>query len=273
MGTPPIGNGQVTLSWTAPANSGGSAVTGYKVRRDAGGGGAWQAWVDKGNVLTHTFTGLANGTTYRFEVLAYNIVGDGTAAQATETLTLDNTSAELMEFQTNHGQLIAACAEYIAANDGSPPYSIDDLEEQLGQDIIDMYVKGNMEPAGAGYSVSNYKGYLRVESYFEEHNLAYAFGEGDTSGNPPDTLDPDALNMVIFEANHKILVSAVKRYMADYGIAPVSIEDLYNYFFTYNFIYMYTEPADPEDAEYTIGSNGTVTSIYNGVTMVNDNEQ
>jgi len=71
------GNGQVALTWAAPVSNGGSAVTSYQVTRDN-----WATSVTvSGN--NHTFTGLANGTTYTFRVRAVNIAGDGSAATAT----------------------------------------------------------------------------------------------------------------------------------------------------------------------------------------------
>lgn len=53
------GNAQVTVSFTAPANNGGSAITGYTVTSTPAGG------VDSNagsTALIHTITGLTNGT-------------------------------------------------------------------------------------------------------------------------------------------------------------------------------------------------------------------
>jgi fibronectin type III domain protein/SdrD B-like protein len=71
------GNGRVTLSWTAPADDGGAAVTDYVVQA-APSGGDW-ATVDDGasDATTATVSGLGNGTTYRFRVAARNEAGDG----------------------------------------------------------------------------------------------------------------------------------------------------------------------------------------------------
>lgn len=82
-GTPPnaptldsasTGNAQVALSWTAPGT--GQAPTGYKVRRGTSAG-VYTTTVDVGLVTSYTVTGLTNGTTYYFDVLAYNLAGDG----------------------------------------------------------------------------------------------------------------------------------------------------------------------------------------------------
>ncbi|MBM3677176.1 MAG: hypothetical protein FJW96_04735 [Actinobacteria bacterium] len=71
------GNGQVALSWTAPASNGGSAITSYRISRyDAAG--VFLASISTGSAATsHTMTGLVNGTAYRFSVAATNGIGTG----------------------------------------------------------------------------------------------------------------------------------------------------------------------------------------------------
>lgn len=69
-------SGQATLSWQAPAFTGGSAITNYKVYRGLSSGGE-SFYTNAGNVLTYTNTGLTNGTTYYYKVSAENSVGEG----------------------------------------------------------------------------------------------------------------------------------------------------------------------------------------------------
>jgi titin len=73
-GTP--GNGQVTLSWTAPASNGGSAVTGYRVTPFVGAS-AQTPVVFNSTATTQTVTGLVNLTAYTFRVAAINAAGTG----------------------------------------------------------------------------------------------------------------------------------------------------------------------------------------------------
>jgi hypothetical protein len=65
------GNGQVTVSWVAPANDGGSAITGYTVTASPGGATASV----NGGLQTATVSGLTNGTPYTFTVTATNAAG------------------------------------------------------------------------------------------------------------------------------------------------------------------------------------------------------
>ena len=65
------GDGQVTLTWDAPEDDGGSAITDYEYRIDGRG-----RWISIGSThTTHTVTGLTNGTAYVFQVRAVNAGG------------------------------------------------------------------------------------------------------------------------------------------------------------------------------------------------------
>jgi len=70
------GNGRVTLSWTAPAEDGGSAVTGYKVHRGIFSG-QLTLLTTLGNVLTYLDTGLTNSQVYYYMASAVSAVGEG----------------------------------------------------------------------------------------------------------------------------------------------------------------------------------------------------
>lgn len=61
----------ISWVWDASTDSGGT-VAGYKVALQDAAGAPIGAVVDKGNVLTHTASGLAAGTTYRLTVSAYD---------------------------------------------------------------------------------------------------------------------------------------------------------------------------------------------------------
>ena len=65
------GNEQVALSWEAPEDDGGFAITDYEVRINGRG-----SWISTGSIhTTHTVTGLVNGTAYVFQVRAVNAAG------------------------------------------------------------------------------------------------------------------------------------------------------------------------------------------------------
>jgi hypothetical protein len=75
------GDGQVSLSWTAPA-SGGAAITDYVIERQIGGG-AFAVVADGVGVGTaFVDTGRSNGVVYGYRVGAVNGVGTGAASVA-----------------------------------------------------------------------------------------------------------------------------------------------------------------------------------------------
>jgi hypothetical protein len=92
-GTPPgapsnvtgvAGNGQVTVSWSAPTSIGSGVITGYKAKAVSDTAKSCQ-WTT-GN-LSCTITGLTNGTAYTFMVSASNGAGPGAYSQASGTVT------------------------------------------------------------------------------------------------------------------------------------------------------------------------------------------
>ena len=73
-------DGEVVLSWDAPASDGGAEITDYEYRIDGR-----NPWISIGSTLTtHTVTGLVNGTAYVFEVRAVNRIGTGRVPNQTE---------------------------------------------------------------------------------------------------------------------------------------------------------------------------------------------
>ena len=90
------GNGQVSVAFTAPGNTGGASITGYTVTSSPGGITA------TGSGSPIVVTGLTNGTAYTFTVTATNSVGTGSSStasgsvtpQATQSITFGNPGAQ-----------------------------------------------------------------------------------------------------------------------------------------------------------------------------------
>jgi hypothetical protein len=72
------GDGQLQVSWTAPIDDGGAAVTDYVVQYRSSPSGTWQTFADGTSAATTaTVTGLVNGTPYDVRVAALNARGTG----------------------------------------------------------------------------------------------------------------------------------------------------------------------------------------------------
>lgn len=78
------GKASATVTFTAPGNNGGSAITGYTVTSSPPGGRDTDAGT---NSLTHVMTGLSNGVSYTFTVTATNAVGSSAASAASNAAT------------------------------------------------------------------------------------------------------------------------------------------------------------------------------------------
>ena len=86
---------RIALSWTAPASTGGSAITGYKIEVSSDTGASWTDLVANTGDANTTYSqiGLAPGTTRHYRVVAINANGFGpnsniasaTTGQATVT--------------------------------------------------------------------------------------------------------------------------------------------------------------------------------------------
>ena len=74
------GTTAISLSWSAPASTGGSAITGYKIEVSPNGTSGWTDQVANTNstATTYAHTGLGGGTTRYYRVSAINTQGTGT---------------------------------------------------------------------------------------------------------------------------------------------------------------------------------------------------
>ncbi len=82
--TATAGNASAVVSFSAPASNGGSAITGYTVSSLPAGGVDANA---NSTLLTHSITGLTNGTSYTFTVRALNGVGTSLASVSSNAVT------------------------------------------------------------------------------------------------------------------------------------------------------------------------------------------
>lgn len=80
------GNGQVSLTWTAPASDGGASITSYRITPYIGA--TAQTPIATGSAATsRVITGLTNGTAYTFTVAATNAAGTGPDSTPSAALT------------------------------------------------------------------------------------------------------------------------------------------------------------------------------------------
>ena len=106
-------DGTVTLTWEAPEDDGGSAVTDYQYRINSRGD-----WISIGSTnTTHTVTRLVNGTEYTFQVRAVNRIGRSQASDPAEAMPRAQVVLDLAHFANGEGII----SEVVLVNGASHP--------------------------------------------------------------------------------------------------------------------------------------------------------
>jgi hypothetical protein len=119
--TAALGSSEAMVSWTAPSN-GGSPITSYTITPYVGSTPQPQTTVNNGSAMSATVTGLTNGTSYTFTVVATNSVGTGTASNASNAVTPEDT---LFDFATptttdsGDGSAVNVGVQFTASTSGS----------------------------------------------------------------------------------------------------------------------------------------------------------
>ena len=103
-------NGQSIITYTAPINNGGAAITSYTISATPSFSGSVRTGI---TANPYTFTGLTNGTTYTFTVAAHNSVGTGAAittnaSTPSSTTTWNGTSWSATAPDASQSAVIAA---------------------------------------------------------------------------------------------------------------------------------------------------------------------
>ena len=125
------GTTAINLSWSAPASTGGSAITGYKIEVSANGTSGWTDQVANTNstATTYAHTGLAAGDTRHYRVSAINANGAGTASNVDSATTASTNTAAMgaptITGTAQVGQTLTAATTGITDADGltSPTYT------------------------------------------------------------------------------------------------------------------------------------------------------
>jgi hypothetical protein len=79
LGATSYQNSQVPLTWSAPTDDGGSAISNYRIQYNMTGSAPWNEFYTGSSATSYTIPYLTNGVTYYFQVAAANgyCAGDG----------------------------------------------------------------------------------------------------------------------------------------------------------------------------------------------------
>ena len=126
IGAATFGNASATVTWAAPPNTDGAAITGYLVRAiDSAGAQIGPLRPAAATATSLLVTGLSNGSSYRFQVAAENAVGAGpNSALSTEVIPATVPGAPLIATASSGtaGGPVTATAHWNSptSNGGSP---------------------------------------------------------------------------------------------------------------------------------------------------------
>ena len=106
-----VGQGQLAITWVAPASPGGSAITDYLVSYSSNGGASWTAFSRAASTATScTVTGLTNGNSYVIQVVARNGFGNSlpsaNSAPATPAALVPDSPTSVVAVSSNVGQML-----------------------------------------------------------------------------------------------------------------------------------------------------------------------
>ena len=117
IGTATAGDSAATVTWTAPASNGFTAVTGYVVTPYIAGV-AQTPQTFSSTATTQTVTGLTPGTSYTFKVAAVNAAGTGPASAASAAVTV-NAGPSLTFAAPPSGEVGVAYSDQLTATGGT----------------------------------------------------------------------------------------------------------------------------------------------------------
>ena len=143
---------QINLSWTAPSDTGTSAITGYKIEVSTDGSN-WTDLVASQTATTYEHTGLAAGSTRHYRVSAINEFGTGTAsdtAMETSNVLVGNA---LQDFSTGISIDTLSYSQAFTTGGNSGGYTLNAIEvvssDDEGDDFTaDLYATSGGLPTG-----------------------------------------------------------------------------------------------------------------------------
>jgi hypothetical protein len=138
------GDGQATVRWTAPASTGGSAITSYRVTVSPGG----RVVTVPAPATTTTVAQLANGTPYTFVVAATNAIGTSPNSAASAPVTPTGTTTPPPPPPPASGRWVSGY--YVGYQRGLYP------ESEVDFSNLTHLLVGRIRPAADGSVIANF---------------------------------------------------------------------------------------------------------------------
>ena len=146
-------NGELALSWEAPASDGGSAIREYKAQWKSGNEEYDPSREALVNGLSYTVRSLTNGVEYTVQVAAVNGVGEGEAAEVTAT-PRDTAPPELLTAQVYGSTVTLTFNEALDANSKPHKTTFSVLVAGTARGVGEVTVSGSSVSLTLGSAVS-----------------------------------------------------------------------------------------------------------------------
>ncbi|MHA7298977.1 peroxidase family protein [Pseudarthrobacter sp. MDT3-1] len=137
IGSATAGNSSATVTFTAPAPNGSSAITGFEVVVNTGGAAVQTVTGIAASATSATVTGLTNGTSYTLQVRAVNQFGAGPLSAESNAVTPAPSVPDAPTGVTASAGVASATVTWTApASDGGSPITGSEVEVRTGTTVV-----------------------------------------------------------------------------------------------------------------------------------------
>ncbi len=197
----------ITATWTAPTDTGNSAIIRYELQHHEVGAGEWGNPVsiavnaDPNHTYTHPIPNLTNGTEYEVRVYAVNTEGNGNPATSTATPATVPSAPNAPTLTAGNAQITAS---WTAPNNGGSP--ITGYDVQYSSDSGSTWTAAPGNPiSGTSYTIPSL---TNGTTYDVQVRAVNAVGDGDWSLSATRTLLPLAARVPFGTSTTSVILSA-----------------------------------------------------------------
>ncbi|NYI46605.1 hypothetical protein BJ993_003685 [Nocardioides aromaticivorans] len=151
IGTATAGVGSASVTWSGPADDGGSPVTGFRVQAiDAGNNVVGTTTVNNPSATSATVTGLIPGTSVRLRVAAINAVGTGANSAPSNAVTVlaDTTAPTVTARTPGAGATNVPIGTTVTATFSEPVQGVNGTTVRLRNTVTGVNVPATVNLAG-----------------------------------------------------------------------------------------------------------------------------
>ena len=247
------GDRRVTLSWTAPVNTGGEQIAYYEYEQDGDG-----EWVSTGGTATsYTVTGLTNGQSYTFRVRAVTNSGRAGASSASASV-----APRRPRPPPPPRRVVVRPTALIVAEGGSGEYTVVLTRSPTGPVTVELTVSGSPDvtalPVSLTFTASNWNAAQTV--------MVSAAHDGDAvddtatvshtvSGGGYGSVTAASLTVTITDDDERgVVVSPTAVTVAEGGSGEYTVV-------------LTSEPTGPVTVEATVSGSPDVTALPAALTF------